>query len=135
MEQLDNSNLLSQKDQIAVLLEEYKTLRAELLERHTAVLQLLAITTAGLIATIGFTIANTAWIAGLITGLILFCGICAGALLLDNDSRLLSARLQEIEAAINRLAGKQLLVWESTRGIEKMGYDERLSQTWRRWRP
>ena len=52
-------------------------------------------------------------------------------LLIDNDSRLLSKRLQEIEAEVNRRAGEQLLIWESTRGIQHLGYWLRIKQTCR----
>jgi hypothetical protein len=129
------SHVLDPKDQLSILLEEYRTLRTELLERHASVLQIMGFTAAGFVATMGFTIAHKALIAGIFTFLALLCSIVVGLLLLDNDSRLLSTRLQQIEGEVNLRAGQNLLVWESTRGIEKIGYRERIRQTWRRWKP
>ena len=126
--------IMSQKDRIGIILEEYKTLRSEMIERHTAFMQLFALATSAMVATIGLAVSQKAWLAGVSVCVAVVAGVAIGALILDHDSRVLSTRLQEIEADINSRTKDQLLRWETTRGIEQYGYIERLLEAWKRLR-
>lgn len=125
---------LGNEERIDILLEEYKTLRTEILQRHSAIMQFISIVGTGLGAAIAFAFVHKALPAAAATLVTLLFAIGSGLLWLDNDLRLLSARIQEIEDKVNRLADDRLLVWETTRGMNKLGYRERIKQTLRRWK-
>jgi hypothetical protein len=126
-------NDFSQKEKVGIILEEYKTLRSESIERHTAFMQLFTIASSGLVAALGFAIVQRSIFGVIITLFAYAAGIVTGQILLDYDTRLLSARLQEIEAEVNRRTNDQLLSWETTHGIENLGYGERLGRAWSRF--
>jgi hypothetical protein len=119
------------KEQLKILLEEYKTLRTEMLQRHSVIMQLVSIVITGLGAAITFAFVHNAAAAATATSVTLVFAVGAGLLWLDNDLRLLSSRIQQIEKKVNNLAHDELMVWETTRGVTQLGYWKRIKQTFR----
>ena len=120
---------LDQKDRIEIILEEYKTLRSELIQRHTAIMQILGFATTVSIAVIGFAFINESIAAAVVGTFVLFAPF-AVVLLIMGDTRLLSEHIQGIEREINSRAKDKLLSWDSTQGIEHIGYAKRLRRAW-----
>lgn len=132
IEQVEGMSLSDcDKEQIKILLEEYKTLRTEMLQRHSVIMQLVSIVITGLGAAITFAFVHNAAVAATVTLVTLVFAVGAGLLWLDNDLRLLSSRIQQIEEKVNNLAHDKLMVWESTRGVNQLGYWKRIRQTFR----
>jgi hypothetical protein len=127
-------DVLSQKDRIMIMLEEYKTLRTEMIERHTAFLQMFSMAAAALTAAAGWAVSQKLWTPLLIVGAAVAVGVTVGFLILNHDSYVLSEQLRKIEADINKRTSDQLLSWETTRGIEQYGYLERIRDSLRRLR-
>lgn len=106
---------LSAEKKIDVLLAEYGTLRAEILERNTILNQFIAAGAALAVPLIGLGVEFKAWWA---------VGAMAAAMLLAEfltwiivhaNTRELTTRLLYLETEINRRVGEPLLAWETTR--------------------
>lgn len=109
---------MESKDKIAIVLEEYKTLRAEVLQRTLMLSQIYAVAGtvgAGIIgAMVQYTaIASGTVMLGALGGLVTFA-----TWLIDHEIRAVATRLQEIEAQVNALAGSRLLAWETDHGLQ-----------------
>lgn len=105
---------LSKKEQVDVLLHEYDSLRAEVLERHTVLTQV-----------IGFAVLVFAGITAILVSYpfyyLLVVALIGIVFLIafwrmDLDSAGAALRLCELEQEINKLSGKRLLQWESQWG-------------------
>ena len=104
---------------ISILLEEYKTLRAEVLAARGYVFQGITITIPAVIAIFGFSFSTSVqwaqWVIWLITGaLALFVVVT----IVGNEinTRKFTSRLRFLESEINRRAGERLLIWETEQG-------------------
>lgn len=105
-------------DHVNILLEEYRTLRAEIVARTTNGYQLLTLVgglPAALFLWINWkdpaTLPATFWIVVFILG----AAFVLLSFALYRDIILVARRLRELESKINDLAGTKLLEWE-TRG-------------------
>lgn len=109
----------SEEEKVKILLQEYATLRSELLTRTNNVYQLITIS-AGLFV----------WILGRSPSSVLFWLALVAVLapfsyfywLLSCDIAKAAKRVRELENDINRRAGETLLVWETSWGRQVTGY-------------
>lgn len=112
---MDGSIKDFQKAQI--LLQEYNTLRTEVLSRYVAQFQSGGVTAIILLGIFNL-FANQGfswWYVGLV---ILDLGLYAGALIwIDTDIYKAAWRLREIEKQVNALGGETFLVWEHKYGL------------------
>jgi hypothetical protein len=110
-------------DQLQILLHEYDSLRAEILERNTVLVQVCV--------TIGvLSVAVIIWeqnVAKTVAFLVLFACVSWGAFkFVEFDTLAASGRLQEIERKINTTVGEPVLTWEAEHGWSKVGLSPRL---------
>jgi hypothetical protein len=122
---------LSEKDKILIMLEEYKSLRSDILLKTTLINQIYAVAGTVFVTTVGLTVANgpKGWYAvatgGSILAIILIL-VTGASILVNHDIRNLSRRIQQIEADINRRAGgEQLLRWETISSTEAIFFRRR----------
>jgi hypothetical protein len=114
------------REKISIILEEYKSLREEILQRTTMLNQIYAVSgtvAAGILGAMvqyGAIAAGVAMISALI-GLVVFA-----TWLIDNAMRIVASRLRQIESEINTLAEHRLLVWETEYGMEGNNKSERV---------
>ena len=116
--------ITSEKDLINIMLEEYKTLRAEQLLRMSIQFQLSAVAGSALLTIIGIGFGKSIWLGLLLIVILAILFIC-GMLLFDNDMRITASHLKKIEADINHRAKHQLMSWETTSSIDAFGYSAR----------
>ena len=114
----DHSEKLSEKDKIQILLQEYGTLRSEIVSNGNRQFQIAALAGVLFTLTLSRPIERRFWIAALI-GVI---ALCYFGFAMIRDIRRLARRVFELEAEINRRAGEELLVWESRWGAGVTGF-------------
>ncbi|HUE11596.1 MAG TPA: hypothetical protein VMQ54_11685 [Steroidobacteraceae bacterium] len=106
------------KDKIAVLLEEYKSLRQEVLQRTTMLNQIYTgggAVAAGILGLMVQYKTIAAGIAMLLAGIAL---VVFATWLIDGAIRVAALRLRQIEAEVNEIANHRLLAWETEYGME-----------------
>jgi hypothetical protein len=113
-----SSELLSQKDKIHILLQEYNTLRAELVLNGNKTFQLLSLGGALFVLIISRPPDARFWTA-LVAALV---GVSYFSFVVMRDMRRLAKRVRELEDDINRRAGEELLIWESRWGRAVTGF-------------
>lgn len=118
--------IIGPKEKVTILLAEYNTLRAELLQRNTIFNQFLIVSIPATITIVGLIVANTAYLAAAVAagGLALFMAVMAKILMFDTVRA--AKHLRGLEARINSIAGDQLLRWETESGLYKVGTFSRL---------
>jgi hypothetical protein len=117
----------SEKDQVQLLLVEYNTLRAEILQRSSWQIQMWTIAVAQVVVILGFSVIYNYIYAGVILTLIATAPFAFGLLYNDQDIRIIAAHLRTLEARINAIAGIELFSWErKVGGLRPIGYRERL---------
>lgn len=116
---------ISQHDELTILLAEYTSLRDELLQRNTVLNQTYAMA-AAIVAGIFTLLASPLWVVGVILTIVLPLPVALFTLMLRYDTDDAAARVREIEAMVNEIAGKQLLVWETRHGLSSVSYWDRL---------
>lgn len=117
---------MEEKDKITIMLEEYRTLRAELLQRNTIMYQIYAISGTIGAATSVIMIQYHAYLAGLVIILALGIWITLTTSIIRYDSRAASTRIRQIEAEINRRSQDTLLCWETQYGLHAAGLRSRI---------
>lgn len=113
-----HSEKLSEKDKIQILLQEYGTLRSELVSNGNRQFQIAALAGVLFTLTLSRPIERRFWIATLI-GVI---ALCYFGVAMIRDIRRLARRVSELEAEINRRAGEELLIWKSRWGAGVTGF-------------
>lgn len=108
---------LTEKDKIHILLQEYNTLRSELVSNQSKQFQLVALFGVLVSLILSRPIAGR-WLAVLVGAVVL---VCLGLLVIRHTRRLVR-RVIELEGEINRRAGEELLVWESRWGAVVTGF-------------
>lgn len=109
---------LELKDKISVLMQEYATLRAEILVRIRIGFQLIAVA----IAVVGLllnanTVGPSKTILAFACGAVLLTAIYC---IFDGTTRI-AARLRELEQEVNGRAGEELLKWETKYALMRFG--------------
>jgi hypothetical protein len=115
------------KDKIAIILEEYKTLRAEILQRTSMLNQIYAVTGTIAAGVLGAMVQYGAIAAGVAMLLALAMLAIFATWLLDHEIRVVATRIRQIETEINGLAESRLLVWETDHGLEPLPRSERMA--------
>ncbi len=113
-----NNKPFDEVEKVKILLQEYATLRSEILTRTSNMFQLFAIAASMLVWIIGRPVDLRFWLA-------IFILILAGIFfywLISRDIKKAATRLRELEIDINRRAGEELLVWEIKWGGDVTGY-------------
>lgn len=109
-------------DNIEILFKEYDTLRAEIIARTTSGYQILgtgAVLSGPLIALIGSRgFGRMFWVS--LSLFVVFFYIVSFTF--RRDITRMAARLTALESDINRLAGTELLKWETHYGVLKTGW-------------
>lgn len=120
---------MEEKDKILVMLEEYKSIRAELLQRNTVMNQTFTVggTIAAGVIGAGVQLAyqyGPSALPGLASVLLLIAVFVGFAWReIDKEARRANRHLVALEKEINRRAGGEtLLSWESTFGLDVDGY-------------
>src|SRR5437870_2602136 len=100
---------LSEKDKIQILLQEYNSLRAELLLGHNKMFQLLSLGGALFVLIISRPLDARFWTA-VVAALVVISYV---SFTIMRDILRLAKRVRELEVDINRRAGEELLIWEN----------------------
>jgi predicted lysophospholipase L1 biosynthesis ABC-type transport system permease subunit len=113
---------ISDKEKIAILLKEYDTLRAEIIARTTGSFQMIAVTallTAALMTSWSSRSPDALfWICLLGVVLTAFAFVAVA----HRNINRLARRIMKIEDYVNRLAGSEILAWESKWGGAARGW-------------
>ena len=117
---------LTDKEQIDILLEEYKTLRQELLQRNTTLNQLYLGFGAAFITIVGIALDRRKALVASVLIPILVSMVYVVTRIFDFDINAASVRITEIEKQVNAKAQTELLNWEKDRGLPKIGWVPRL---------
>ncbi len=120
MSDKQSSNQITAKDRIDILLKEYDTLRAEILNRTNNLFTLMAIGGGVLTLLLSFKNELRLWLP-----LLLIFGLIFGFIAWVNDRniRRIARRLMQIEYQVNQIAGGDtpLLEWETHWGAAARG--------------
>ena len=117
---------LSNKDRVLIILEEYKTLRAEILQKTTIINSLYVAAGTALLTIVGVSVVSGSLLAGLILIPLLLILIIGASLLFHHDLVKISIHLKALERDINlRADGDPLLMWETKSGLDTMGFAAR----------
>jgi len=112
----------SEEEKVKILLQEYASLRSEILTRINNMYQLIAISAALVIwitrqsMSVGFSVA---FVAGVVAAVIV---VAFFFWTISRDIAKAARRLRELEKDINCRAGETLLVWETQWGGAVVGY-------------
>jgi hypothetical protein len=111
--------MVDDNQKISILLAEYNTLRSEVLAARSYIAQAAAITAGVLMGVLGLTFSANLplarW-AGLSMSVIAIVYLGSAFVWNELNTRKFTKRLRELEKDINKLAGEQLLVWETDYG-------------------
>jgi hypothetical protein len=107
---------MSELAKVQILLHEYDTLRAELLERHASLFHFYGFTTIAAVLLLTFFCTDggrraARWLLALLGSVIL-----AATVVINSDTVRLSKRIRQVEAEVNIRSGETLLRWESEWG-------------------
>lgn len=117
------------REQAQILLAEYNTLRAEILQRSTWQIQMWTVAGAQVVVILGFAIIYDHIYAGVILLAIATLLVAGGLLYNDQDIRIVAAHVRTLEERINTLVGDELLSWErKVGGLAAISYGERLKR-------
>lgn len=117
---------INDKEKIDILLEEYKTLRAELIQRNTTLNQLYLGFGAAFLTIAGIALDKRRVLVAFTLLPILGCLTYLVTRIFDFDVKAASLRIAEIEQQINEKAGADLLKWENEYGLPKIGWGPRI---------
>ena len=132
MHESDGEMGLSKFERIQILLREYDSLRNEIIGRTRDGFNLFAITGALFVGTLSLAYGTAgAWPAAVLAVLGVGTFIFAAR---ETTYRIFqaAARVRELEARVNDLAGERLLSWETDNGGATHGW---FMQAWRQQRP
>jgi hypothetical protein len=111
---MTESGHTSNEQKIQILMAEYQSLRAEVLQRNTVLNQTIAA-----FGTLAVPIIAYVFFKSLLVGLALLAAapttVFVTWFIVDRQTRVLARRLRELERSINEKAGEQLLRWETDR--------------------
>jgi hypothetical protein len=117
---------MEEKDKIAIMLEEYRLLRSELIQRNTVLISILTVGGNGQCRNNWCDDSDKCYLAGTITISIIMLVLSYAFWIIDYDTRRLAFRVRQIEAEINRRANDRLLLWETEHGLKPGGFVPKL---------
>lgn len=116
---------MEEKDKVAIILEEYRSLRTEVLQRNTVLNSILTVAGTVSAATVGIMVQYSAYVAVSITILVVLLLVAYAFWIIDYDSRRIGFRLRQIETEVNHRANDNLLRWETEHGLNPEGINSR----------
>jgi len=108
---------IGEKEKLTILLQEYSSLRQEIINRMNNGFQLLAVIAVLLTLTLQGGSRLKVWVGLSAIGIVFLIG---GWMTFGNINKAAS-RLRELERDINARAGEKLLIWESEHGGARTG--------------
>ncbi len=117
----------NERQQIHILLQEYNTLRTEIIQKSNAVLQGVTVTFAVFFGIVTVLISIKADV--MLYGFALLPFVASTFFTIyyaDKPIGMIAARLRELEILVNTLAGAELLIWETHYGYGGV-FDHRAS--------
>ena len=114
-----NQNHITDKERIPILLAEYNTLRAEMMQRYTGFVSFITISIASGVTIVGVVSLQQnprATQHAVILGVCLFMFLIIVGFVINRDFFRLAAHLRRLENKINMKAGERLLTWETDHG-------------------
>lgn len=109
------------KEKIAIIMEEYKALRAEVLQKNTVLIQIFVVSGTIGAGILGAMIQYRAYTAGFAMLSAILILVILALWMHALQIRVVARRLREIEMEINKLAGTPLLKWETKHGLKSEG--------------
>ena len=103
---------LTHAEKIQILMAEYNTLRAEVIQKSNSTFQIFGVAITAVVAISGI-VATYAIIAGFSIFIILIVVLLATYRSIEFSMLTFGNRLREIEREVNQLAGAKLLKWET----------------------
>lgn len=113
---------------LQAILAEYSSLRAEILQRSTAQIQICTVAGTATVAIIGFSVTVKGGVFALWLLPIVAVFLAIGVRFTDRDTVAAAAHIVEIETEINRALGEDTMIWESRHGLLPRGYLSRWLQ-------
>lgn len=117
----EGDDKIGTKEKIQILLAEYNTLRAEILQRNTVLNQFLIFSIATMLGLVGGLAVAEKFAVSIGSFVLLTCMIVVVFRIVMSDTRRVANRIRQLEARINGLAGEKLLEWESEHGLMRIG--------------
>jgi hypothetical protein len=116
--------VMSTSDKVNSLLFEYNSLRSEIMQRNSIFNQYCVISVPASVAAVS--VVTSAFPAlGIVLFLVICCLLYVVFRIIEFDTLTAAARVRELEAQINEMAGERLLTWETDHGLSKIGYRDR----------
>jgi hypothetical protein len=116
--------VMSTSDKVNSLLFEYNSLRSEIMQRNSVFNQYCVISVPASVAAVSV-VTSAVPLLGIILFLVICCLLYVVFRIIEFDTLAAAARVRELEAQINEMAGERLLTWETDHGLNKVGYRDR----------
>jgi hypothetical protein len=116
---------LTPKDKIQILVAEYATLRSEIIQRSTWQVQMAAIGGAAAAVVLSVIARGEAVYLGVFLLFFIITSLAISWLFNERETREVIEGVKTLERKINRLAGQELLLWETRKGIPAVSYTKR----------
>ena len=118
------ANPFSTSDKVQALLSEYNSLRSEIMQRNSVFNQYCVISVPASVAAVSV-VTSAFPPLGVMLFLVICCLLYVVFRIIEFDTLTAAARVRELEAQINEMAGEPLLTWETDHGLSKIGYRDR----------
>src|SRR5271168_653778 len=118
------ANPFSTNDKVQTLLFEYNSLRSEIMQRNSVFNQYCVISVPASVAAVSV-VTSAFPPLGIVLFLVICCLLYVVFRIIEFDTLAAAARVRELEAQINEMAGERLLTWETDHGLSKIGYHDR----------
>jgi hypothetical protein len=116
--------VMSTSDKVNSLLFEYNSLRSEIMQRNSIFNQYCVISVPASAAAVSV-VTSAFPPLGIVLFLVICCLLYVVFRIIEFDTLTAAARVRELEAQINEMAGERLLTWETDHGLSKIGYRDR----------
>jgi hypothetical protein len=116
--------VMSTSDKVNSLLFEYNSLRSEIMQRNSVFNQYCVISVPASVAAVSV-VTSAFPPLGIILFLVICCLLYVVFRIIEFDTLAAAARVRELEAQINEMAGERLLTWETDHGLNQVGYRDR----------
>jgi len=118
------ANPFSTSDKVNSLLFEYNSLRSEIMQRNSVFNQYCVISVPASVAAVSV-VTSAFPPLGIVLFLVICCLLYVVFRIIEFDTLAAAARVRELEAQINEMAGERLLTWETDHGLNSVGYRDR----------
>jgi hypothetical protein len=116
--------VMSTNDKVQALLFEYNSLRSEIMQRNSVFNQYCVISVPASVAAVSV-VTSAFPPLGIVLFLVICCLLYVVFRIIEFDTLAAAARVRELEAQINEMAGERLLTWETDHGLNSVGYRDR----------